>query len=230
MFSGSSAYLFVLALFFLLTQGVAPALAATPAEELRQLVERGQAKEAYARGRRYPDQLGNPAFDFYYGVAAIDAGHPGEGTLALERYVITYPNNLNARLELARGYFMMGEDARAREEFDGVLKANPPASVRANVARFEEAIKARENRYRTRFTGYAEAGYGYDSNVNGGVSSGNITLPLFGPVVVAPAGVKTDDGFALAARSTFPCRNAGARSWADRWIHVSTIVWTSSTS
>lgn len=197
MFSGSSAYLFVLALFFLLTQGVAPALAATPAEELRQLVERGQAKEAYARGRRYPDQLGNPAFDFYYGVAAIDAGHPGEGTLALERYVITYPNNLNARLELARGYFMMGEDARAREEFDGVLKANPPASVRANVARFEEAIKARENRYRTRFTGYAEAGYGYDSNVNGGVSSGNITLPLFGPVVVAPAGVKTDDGFAL---------------------------------
>lgn len=174
-----------------------PARAATPAEELRALVERGQAKEAYARGRRYSDQLGDPAFDFYFGVAAIDAGHPGEGTLALERYVITYPNNLNARLELARGYFMMGENGRAREEFDGVLKANPPPSVRANIAKFEEAIKAREDRYRIRFTGYAEAGYGYDSNVNGGVSSSNISLPIFGPVVVAPAGVKTDDGFSM---------------------------------
>ncbi|MBX9963032.1 MAG: hypothetical protein K2Y35_08265 [Burkholderiales bacterium] len=196
--TAARAYLVVSTLFLLVSQGIGPAQAATPAEELRMLVERGQAQEAYARGRRYPDQLGDPAFDFYYGVAAIDAGHPGEGTLALERYVITYPNNLNARLELARGYFMMGEDGRAREEFDGVLKANPPASVRANIAKFEEAIKAREDRYRIRLTGYAEAGYGYDSNVNGGVSSSNISLPIFGPVVVAPAGVKTDDGFSMA--------------------------------
>lgn|GEM_PF-3713776 len=48
-------YLVVSTLFLLWIQGICPAQATTPAEELRMLVERGQAQEAYARGRRYPD-------------------------------------------------------------------------------------------------------------------------------------------------------------------------------
>ena len=101
-------------------------LHAAPADDIQALLAKGDAKAAYALAKKHPDQLGRPGFDFYFGIAAIDSGHAGEGVLALERYVITFPNNLEARLELARGYFVLGENQRAREEFSGVLKANPP--------------------------------------------------------------------------------------------------------
>src|ERR1043165_9183158 len=101
------------------------AVFAAPADDVKALIDQGKAAEAYALGKQHPDQLGNPAFDFYYGVAAIDAGHAGEGVLALERYVANFPANHAGRLELARGYYVLGDDARAREEFDAVLKTNP---------------------------------------------------------------------------------------------------------
>ena len=39
------------------------------------------------------------------------ADHPGEGALAIERYLLNFPDNPSARLQLARGYFGMGDDA-----------------------------------------------------------------------------------------------------------------------
>ncbi|MGE5641126.1 MAG: tetratricopeptide repeat protein, partial [Clostridia bacterium] len=167
---------------------------AAPADDVKALMDQGKAADAYALGKQHPEELGNPAFDFYYGVSAIDAGHAGEGVLALERYVANFPDNLQARLELARGYYVLGDDARAREEFAVVQKANPPAGVQANIQRFIDAIRARESQYKTTAGFYAEAGIGYDSNVNGGLNSPNITLPIFGPVTLT-TGVKLHDNF-----------------------------------
>ncbi len=160
---------------------------AAPADEVKALLDKGNAAAAYALGKNHPDQLGNPQFDFYFGVAAIDSGHAGEGVLALERYVINFPNNVNARLELARGYFVMGDDLRAREEFNAVLTAKPPAPVVANIERFLDALRSRESTYRTTTGLFVEAGFGYDSNVNGGVGSANINLPVFGNVLIGQA-------------------------------------------
>jgi len=170
------------------------AAAAAPADDVKALVDQGRPAEAYALGKKNPDQLGNPAFDFYFGVAAVDSGHAGEGVLALERYVANFPENQAARLELARGYFVLGDNGRAREEFDAVQKTNPPAAVQANIQRFMDAIRARESAYQTTTGFYAEAGVGYDSNINGGVSSANVTLPIFGPVTLS-SGVKIRDNF-----------------------------------
>ena len=177
----------------------AQALIAAPADDIKALVEKGDAKGAYEFGKKHPGELGNPAFDFYFGVAAIDSGHAGEGVLALERYVVNFPDNFNARLELARGYFVMGDDQRARDEFNEVLKAKPPAAVVANIERFLDALRSRESTYRTTAGLFAEAGFGYDTNANGGVSGSNINLPVFGNVVVGPAGVKTDTKFTWLA-------------------------------
>ena len=178
-----------------------PAFAA-PVDEVKALIDQGKAAEAYAVAKKYPDELGNPAFDFYYGVAAIDAGHAGEGVLALERYVANFPDNQQARLELARGYYVLGDDARAREEFEGVQKTNPPPGVQANIQRFIDAIHARESQYKTTSGFFAEVGVGHDTNVNGGLNSPNITLPVFGPVTLT-TGVKLRDNFlAMAAGGT----------------------------
>jgi hypothetical protein len=167
---------------------------AAPADDVKALLDQGKAAEAYALGKKYPAQLGNPVFDFYFGVAAVDAGHAGEGVLALERYITNFPENQTARLELARGYFVLGDNLRAREEFDAVQKANPPPAVQANVQRFMDAIRARESAYKTTTGFFAEMGGGYDSNVNGGVGSPNINLPGFGAVTLL-TGVKTADSF-----------------------------------
>jgi hypothetical protein len=174
-----------------------PLLAAT-ADDIKALVEKGDARGAYELAKQHPGELGNPPFDFYFGVAAIDSGHAGEGVLALERYVINFPDNLEARLELARGYFVLGEDLRAREEFSGVLKANPPPAVVANVDRYLDALRARESAYQTTIGAFVEFGVGYDTNINGGVSNASINLPNFGLVTLVPAGVKIGSAFGQA--------------------------------
>lgn len=173
----------------------AGAALAAPADEVKALVERGQAAAAYQLGLKHPEALGDPTFDFYFGIAAIDAGSAGEGVLALERYVLNFPDNLSARLQLARGYFALGEDARAREEFQELRRLNPPADIAATIDRFLDAIRLRETRYTTSTGLYIEAGIGYDSNVNGGVADPNITLPGLGPVIVGAAGVKNPDWY-----------------------------------
>lgn len=172
---------------------------ATPAEDVRALLEKGKAKDAYQAGKAHPDQLGNTEFDFFFGIAAIDAGHSAEGVLALERYVLNVPGDARARLELGRGYFMEGDDARARDEFSAVLALNPPASVKAAIQRYLEALREREGRYKTTASAYLEAGLGYDDNVNSGVAGSDIVLPLLGLVQVIDAGVKRGDVFSHLA-------------------------------
>jgi hypothetical protein len=172
---------------------------AAPADEVKALLDKGDAAGAYALGKNHPDQLGDPQFDFYFGVASIDSGRAGEGVLALERYAINFPDNFNARLELARGYFVMGDDLRAREEFDAVLNTKPPPAVVANIERFLDALRSRESTYRTTAGLYVEAGFGYDSNVNGGVGNANINLPVFGRVAIGQAGVETGSSFSWLA-------------------------------
>ncbi|MDA8109226.1 MAG: hypothetical protein M0015_11425 [Betaproteobacteria bacterium] len=173
------------------------AIGATPAEEVKSLVDANRMAEAYAYGLQHREAFGEPSFDFYFGIAAVDTGHAGEGVLALERYILRYPDNVSARLQLARGYFILGQDARAREEFEALRKLSPPPDIAATIDRYLDAIRLRETRY-TLSTGlYIEAGVGTDSNVNGGVADANITLPALGPVIVAQAGTKQSDTFTL---------------------------------
>jgi len=170
-------------------------LLAAPADDVKALAESGRAAEAFALGKQHPEAMGDPAFDFFFGIAAIDAGHAGDGVLALERYILAYPDNVSARLQLARGYFALGEDSRAREEFEELRKLNPPADVATTLDRYLDAIRLRETRYTTTSGAFIEFGLGVDSNVNAGVSNANISLPNLGPVIVSPAGTKNGDTF-----------------------------------
>jgi hypothetical protein len=168
---------------------------AATADEIRVLLEQGKPADAYQQAKQSPERLGNPAFDFYFGIAAIDAGHAGEGVLALERYILTFPDNQSGRLQLARGYFALGEDARAREEFEALRKLNPPADIATTIDRYLDQVRLRETRYLTSSGFYAETGFGLDTNVNAGVSNPNIFLPNLGNVVVGSTGTKTRDTF-----------------------------------
>lgn len=169
------------------------------AEQLKALVEAGKPVEAYELGIKHPEQLGDPDFDFFFGVAAVDAGRLGQGVLALERYLLNFPENNRARLELARAYFILGEDARAQEEFESIRGRNPPPPIVATIDRYLDAIRARQGRYQTTSRVYVEFGMGFDSNVNSGVSSSAINLPTLGNVLVSSTGTKLGDRFVHAA-------------------------------
>lgn len=146
---------------------------AAPADDVKALLEQGKDKEAYAAGKASPDALGTPLFDFYFGISALNAGVPGEGVLALERYLLEFPDNRSAQFQLARGYFILGEDQRARDEFTALV-AGASASELDKITQFLDAIRSRESSYKPTSAAYIEMGGGYDSNINSGIKSGQV--------------------------------------------------------
>jgi tetratricopeptide (TPR) repeat protein len=172
---------------------------AAVADDVRGLLENGRSREAYELGIRNQDRFGDPAFDLPFGMAAVDAGHAGDGVLALERYLLANPGSLNARLELGRGYYLLGEYERAREVFNEVLQRDPPPDVRRKIDQFLAAVSERESAYRSTVRGNIEIGGGHDTNVNSGIGTSVIAVPIFGDVPISAEGQKRADDFALLA-------------------------------
>lgn len=179
---------------------VAHAQPAASIDDVRRLVEAGRSEQAWPLCQSL-DRDAVAQADLWCGVAAVDLGRAGEGTLAIERYVLRFPEDVRARLELARAYFYAGDDVAARREFEAVRAVDPPADVRAGIDRYLEALASREAQYRPSIRGWIEAGGGYDSNVNAGVAQADIALPVLGPVTVASFGVEQSDGFGFLAGS-----------------------------
>lgn len=176
------------------------------ADDIRGLMKQKQFAEAYQLGKQHTDELGTPAFDFFFGIAAIDSNAPGEGVLALERYLTQFPDNRSARFHLARGYYILGEDALARTFFNDLLET-ADNQERDGITKFLDAIRARESRYTPTAAFFAEAGIGHDSNINGGIRSGavagldNVTLSQ------TATGTKERDWFHtlnVGANGTYP--------------------------
>jgi len=136
-------------------------------DQLSSLFDKYKRKQAYIYASQYlAEQEGDAYFDYYYGVSAIDSGFASQGVFALERVLLTFPEDPVARLELARGYFILKEFARSRQEFEDVLATNPPDSVKRTAYLYLDKIRLEEARYKTTVSGFAELGAGYDTNVN----------------------------------------------------------------
>ena len=85
-----------------------------------------------------------------------------EAIAALHTMLIDRPDLVRVRLELARAFFLKGEDSLARSHFERVLAGKPLAPVVANVQRFLAEIRARR-----RWTMYLGAAMSPDSNIGG---------------------------------------------------------------
>ena len=69
----------------------------------------------------------------------LDAAIP-----ALRRLLVNEPGLVRVRLELARAFFLKGEDTLATRHFEQVLAGKPPAPVVLNVNRFLAQMRARK--------------------------------------------------------------------------------------
>ena len=141
----------------------------------RALVNRGLFDEALdvlrplTRGREVEADV-----RFLIGLAAIGASQrPGvgeedgealldEAIAALRTMLIADPGLVRVRLELARAFFLKGENNQSRRHFERVLAGNPPAGVVDNVRRFLAEIRAR--RRWSLYVGFALAP---DTNIGG---------------------------------------------------------------
>jgi outer membrane protein len=165
----------------------------------------------------------NPDFDYVYGVAALDAGHPAQAAVALRRALAARPNFHLARAELGRALAAMGDLSGAKREFQTVRDTNGlPALARDAMGRqiiaIDESLRqigpagpqARstnepqtrpaktEAQPRTRISGYLENSIGYDSNVNAGPSNTTLLIPalaFLGPASISPQAMPRKSGF-----------------------------------
>ena len=87
--------------------------------------------------------------------------------------LVNRPELIRVRLELARAFFLKGQDGLARRHFELVLAGGVPPSVAANIRRFMNAMQTRK-----RFTGYFGAAFAPDSNLNAASESEIIYIDL----------------------------------------------------
>ena len=181
-------------LFFLLL-GLFPLSAvADYLDQIERLYQSGDSHAAYelARDNLYQGE-GDPRFDLYYGLAAVDSGATSEGIFALERVVQMEPDNYPAHLGLANAYQSLGHDDRAREELQKIVQGNSSPEVRAQSQGKLDRLSGQVGGDRSTGRVYLEFSVGYDSNINGGM-----TNDTFGPLFTDDSLAQEDGYFSVA--------------------------------
>ncbi len=146
--------------------------------QARELQAAGEIKQAYQLMQVHADEnAGIFEYDYFLGQLAMDSGEPVEAIFVLERALDQRPDFAPARAELARAYFIIGENKAAKNEFEKVQESEMPATSKKLMARYILAIDDRlfGNTSDTSF--YVSAGLGYDTNVNTSPSTRLIALP-----------------------------------------------------
>ena len=142
------------------------------------LHQKGQAQQAYQLLQSNADEYaGTFEYDYLLGQTAIDAGQPLEAVFALERVIDQHPDFSPARAEIARAYFLIGENEAAKAEFKQAQKADMPEDSKRLIASYLSTIDERILGGTSDSTFYISAGLGYDSNVNSATSTSQIAIP-----------------------------------------------------
>ncbi|QDQ26985.1 tetratricopeptide repeat protein [Chitinimonas arctica] len=167
----------------LLVVALAAAMSSAWADELSEaeaLLASGQAASAYRMLAPLEFQrAGEARYDYLLGSAALDSGRAAEATLALERILQRDPDHAGARLELGRAYYALGDDSRAKTEFETLLLLDPPAPAKQAIRTHLQAIAQRSQAKSTQLGGYLMAGVGRDNNLNFATDQARIFVPVF---------------------------------------------------
>ena len=191
-------------LVFALVTFATAALAQDPTlDQARSLIDAKRPAEAFnLLSPLEQARAGDPQFDYLLGLAAVDSGQYTRGVFALERVLAVQPDHVQARAEIARAYFLMGENRTARQEFQAVKETRPPPQVAATVDRFLDALEERERARRpSGLTGYLEASIGHDTNANAATSTSGFAIPIVPGVIFSPtpgSAKEADDFWSLA--------------------------------
>ena len=129
----------------LLALPAAPTLAdQTLYNDATRALETGQYQQAYQLLDKASEQhAGEPKFDYLYGRAALQAGHPAEAMLALERVIQRQPNHAAARMDLVAAYTQLGLNHQAQRQLEILESQQPPPAARQAMERYQDILRPR---------------------------------------------------------------------------------------
>ena len=199
-------WLEVLTLSLAISGGAVPTVMASQAvdrevvyEQAKNALRDGRSETAYQLLVQYEiNWSGEDAFDYLFGVAALDSGHAGDAIFSLQRLVARQPEFSGARLELARAYYDVGDNELARIEFARIQSENPPPNVAQTVSDYMAAIEIKSREYQSSAQYYIEVGGGYDSNAPASTDE-NIFLNF----VLNPTNLEQSSAFAKVTLGGF---------------------------
>ncbi|HNZ57047.1 MAG TPA: tetratricopeptide repeat protein, partial [Methylophilaceae bacterium] len=111
------------------------------AQQARALMQSGDYVGAYKLLEPLEEvHAGESDFDYLLGVAGVESGNVTRGVFALERVLATEPNHTDARTEMAKAHFKLGEVESSKLEFQNVLDQKPSQEVTSAIARYVTAI------------------------------------------------------------------------------------------
>ena len=98
-----------------------------------------------------------------------------EAIATFREMLVADPGLVRVRLELARAFFLKGEDSLARRHFEAVLAGGVPEPVAVNVHAFLAEIRARR-----RWSIQGGFAIAPDTNIGAGSEERTIYIPVFG--------------------------------------------------
>jgi outer membrane protein len=129
------------------------------------------------------ERAGDIDYDYLFGIASVESNHVTRGAFALERVLASDPNHKNARAEMAKAHYLLGETDAAKSEFHNVLALDPDAQTKKTVQKLLTAIDKIEGNTTT-FAAFLDFGLGWDSNVSSAPSINSIGVPVFGGLLL----------------------------------------------
>ena len=158
--------------------------AAAPGEapdlELAQtLIAEGRPLEAFQLLEPFEVRFaGDLTSDYLLARSALDAGDPSRASFIYERILAVEPNYVGVRLESGRAYLELENYARAKQEFDIVLRFDDlPPDLRQAAEQYARVAEERLDPKKTFFSFFGEYGFGYDGNANSGTRDDIVVLP-----------------------------------------------------
>jgi tetratricopeptide (TPR) repeat protein len=187
----------------------------------RQLLGEGSYQLAYEHLQPLQPTSGADAeFNRLLGEAALRTGRAEEAKALFESALELHPASVAAHLGLGRAYLALGDPARAKIEFETVLRFDDlPPDLQSQAEIYAEAARAYAEGRRLLASGYAMAGYGnYRIGAAGG---GPRNDPFYSLRVGGNLNYEMDDGYALAGSLDYRFRDydaEGRRNDSDlRW-------------
>jgi outer membrane protein len=171
-------------------------------KEAETLIRKGNFNAAYLLLEPLESaRAGDVDYDYLLGVAGVESGNATRGAFALERVLAINPNHRDARTEMAKAHFILGETQASKTEFNNVLAQSPDVETKRVVEKLLTAIQKIEGTTTT-FGAYLNFGSGYDSNVSSAPSISAIGVPAFGGLLIqlgSAAREQSDNFMNLAA-------------------------------
>jgi tetratricopeptide (TPR) repeat protein len=192
--------------------GANPALAADPdLVRARQFMRDGKYPDAYALLSPFEaSSKSDAAFNALLGEAALKTNSADKAVTFFERSLAASPSSVEAHLGLGRAYLALGDYARAKIEFETVLRFDDlPADLHRQAEIYAEAASGYAEGRRLLSSGYAMLGYGnYRVGATGG---GPQNDPFYAARVGGRLNYEMDDGYALVGSLDYRFRDYDAQ-------------------